>query len=153
MTPSEKIDQLIAATADWRGRTLAAVRKAILSANKEIAEEWKWMGSPVWEHDGIGDIVKRFYSEYMRFNNTRAPGEEFHAAFYCKSGCHQSVATALGIKAWMKHIHKNVDVNVSYKYGKQHGTRYCNPHRCQWCSSWKGKNNWEFKVVEKALCG
>lgn len=53
MTPSEKIDQLIAATADWRGRTLAAVRKAILSANKEIAEEWKWMGSPVWECDGI----------------------------------------------------------------------------------------------------
>jgi len=53
MTPSEKIDQLIAKTADWRGKTLAAVRKAILSANKEIVEEWKWMGSPVWECDGI----------------------------------------------------------------------------------------------------
>jgi hypothetical protein len=53
MTPSEKIDQLIATTADWRGKTLAAVRKAILSANKEIVEEWKWMGSPVWECDGI----------------------------------------------------------------------------------------------------
>lgn len=53
MTPSDKIDQLIANTADWRGKTLAAVRKAILSANKEIVEEWKWMGSPVWECDGI----------------------------------------------------------------------------------------------------
>lgn len=53
MTPSDKIDQLIATTADWRGKTLAAVRKAILSANKEIVEEWKWMGSPVWECDGI----------------------------------------------------------------------------------------------------
>ena len=53
MTPSEKIDQLIAKTADWRGKTLAAVRKTILSANKEIVEEWKWMGSPVWECDGI----------------------------------------------------------------------------------------------------
>jgi hypothetical protein len=53
MTPSQKIDQLIANTTDWRGKTLAAVRKAILSANKEIVEEWKWMGSPVWECDGI----------------------------------------------------------------------------------------------------
>ena len=35
----------------------------------------------VWEHEGIGDIVKRFYKEYNEFNNTRAPGEEFHAAF------------------------------------------------------------------------
>ncbi|MGD9838916.1 MAG: DUF1801 domain-containing protein [Afipia sp.] len=53
MTPSEKIDQLIAKTTDWRGKTLAAVRKAILSADKQIVEEWKWMGSPVWERDGI----------------------------------------------------------------------------------------------------
>ena len=53
MTPSDKIDQLIAKTADWRGKTLAAVRKAILGADKDIVEEWKWMGSPVWECDGI----------------------------------------------------------------------------------------------------
>lgn len=53
MTPSDKIDQLIAKTTDWRGKTLAAVRKAILSADKDIIEEWKWMGSPVWECDGI----------------------------------------------------------------------------------------------------
>ena len=53
MTPSDKIDHLIAKTSDWRGKTLAAVRKAILSADKEIIEEWKWMGSPVWECDGI----------------------------------------------------------------------------------------------------
>jgi hypothetical protein len=53
MTPSEKIDQLIAKTTDWRGKTLAAVRKAILGADKQIVEEWKWMGSPVWERDGI----------------------------------------------------------------------------------------------------
>jgi hypothetical protein len=53
MTPAQKIDQLIAKAADWRGKTLAAVRKAILAADKEIVEEWKWMGSPVWECDGI----------------------------------------------------------------------------------------------------
>lgn len=53
MTPSEKIDKLIAGITDWRGRTFASVRKAILSADGEIVEEWKWMGSPVWYKDGI----------------------------------------------------------------------------------------------------
>lgn len=53
MTPSEKIDALIAKLSDWRGKTLASVRKAILSADREIIEEWKWMGSPVWSRDGI----------------------------------------------------------------------------------------------------
>src|SRR5256885_1445658 len=53
MTPSEKIDQLIAGLKDWRGKTLATVRKAILAADREIIEEWKWMGSPVWSHTGI----------------------------------------------------------------------------------------------------
>ena len=53
MTPSEKIDKLIAGITDWRGKTFAAVRKTILAADKEIIEEWKWMGSPVWSKDGI----------------------------------------------------------------------------------------------------
>ena len=53
MNPSERIDQLIAGLKDWRGKTLAAVRKTILAADKEIVEEWKWMGSPVWSRDGI----------------------------------------------------------------------------------------------------
>src|SRR5579872_300397 len=53
MNPSERIDQLIAGITDWRGKTLAGVRKAILAADREIIEEWKWMGSPVWSRDGI----------------------------------------------------------------------------------------------------
>jgi hypothetical protein len=53
MNPSERIDQLIAGITDWRGKTLASVRKSILAADREISEEWKWMGSPVWSRDGI----------------------------------------------------------------------------------------------------
>src|SRR5712664_2487853 len=53
MNPSERIDQLIAGLTDWRGKTLASVRKNILEADREIIEEWKWMGSPVWSHDGM----------------------------------------------------------------------------------------------------
>jgi len=53
MNPSERIDQLIAGITDWRGKTFASVRAAILSADPEIIEEWKWMGSPVWSRDGL----------------------------------------------------------------------------------------------------
>ena len=53
MTPSERIDRLIAELTDWRGKTFATVRKSILEADREIIEEWKWMGSPVWSRDGI----------------------------------------------------------------------------------------------------
>lgn len=53
MTPSQRIDQLIEGIADWRGKTFAGVRKTILEADREIIEEWKWMGSPVWSRDGI----------------------------------------------------------------------------------------------------
>jgi len=53
MTPSQRIDQLIAGIADWRGKIFAGVRKTILEADREIIEEWKWMGSPVWSRDGI----------------------------------------------------------------------------------------------------
>jgi hypothetical protein len=53
MNPSERIDQLIAGITDWRGKTFAGVRKCILAADREISEEWKWMGSPVWSRDGI----------------------------------------------------------------------------------------------------
>ena len=53
MTASEQIDQLIAGLSDWRGKTLASVRKIFLEADPEIIEEWKWMGSPVWSRDGI----------------------------------------------------------------------------------------------------
>ena len=52
MTPSEQIDQLIAETKDWRGETLANVRRIIREADPAITEEWKWMGSPVWTCDG-----------------------------------------------------------------------------------------------------
>jgi len=53
MNPSQRIDELIASLTDWRGKTLANVRKSILEADREIIEEWKWMGSPVWSRDGM----------------------------------------------------------------------------------------------------
>src|SRR6516225_12154537 len=53
MNSSERIDLLIAGLTDWRGKTFASIRRSILEADREITEEWKWMGSPVWSRDGI----------------------------------------------------------------------------------------------------
>ena len=53
MNPSERIDKYIADLTDWRGKMLANIRKIIHDADPEIIEEWKWMGSPVFSHDGI----------------------------------------------------------------------------------------------------
>jgi len=53
MQPSELIDNYIASLTDWRGTTLANIRRIFHKADPEIVEEWKWMGSPVWSHDGI----------------------------------------------------------------------------------------------------
>lgn len=47
------IDQRIAELADWRGTALARMRKLIKAAVPDVVEEWKWMGTPVWSHDGI----------------------------------------------------------------------------------------------------
>jgi hypothetical protein len=50
---SAYIDAKINELADWRGKTLAKVRAIIHKADPDIVEEWKWMGTPVWSHDGI----------------------------------------------------------------------------------------------------
>ena len=50
---SALITEKIANLGDWRGPTLARMRKLIKQADPEVVEEWKWMGTPVWSHDGI----------------------------------------------------------------------------------------------------
>ena len=50
---SELISNRIAELADWRGQTLSRMRKLIQQADPGVVEEWKWMGTPVWSHDGI----------------------------------------------------------------------------------------------------
>jgi hypothetical protein len=50
---SDLISGKIVALGDWRGTTLARMRKLIREADPEVVEEWKWMGTPVWSHDGI----------------------------------------------------------------------------------------------------
>ena len=57
MDPSELIDKYIAELTDWRGKTFSDMRQIIRGTDPEIIEEWKWMGTPVWSHNGIVAIA------------------------------------------------------------------------------------------------
>src|SRR3977135_3259655 len=50
---SDLISKRIAELGDWRGETLSRMRTLIKEADPAVVEEWKWMGTPVWSHDGI----------------------------------------------------------------------------------------------------
>ena len=59
---TDLITQRIAELGDWRGDTLARMRKLIKETDPDVVEEWKWKGTPVWEHDGIictGETYKK----------------------------------------------------------------------------------------------
>src|SRR5882724_6712457 len=50
---SELISKRIAELGDWRGKTLSRMRELVKEADPDVVEEWKWMGTPIWSHDGI----------------------------------------------------------------------------------------------------
>jgi hypothetical protein len=52
-SPSELIDARIEELGDWRGEMLSRIRALIKEADPEVAEEWKWRGTPVWSHHGL----------------------------------------------------------------------------------------------------
>src|SRR6201988_3702809 len=52
-SPSKLIDARMAELGDWRGETLARIRKLIKEADPDVVEEWKWRGVPVWYHAGM----------------------------------------------------------------------------------------------------
>ena len=62
---SELISKRIADLGDWRGETLASMRKLIHETVPDVVEGWKWRGVPTWEHDGI-ICTGESYKEYVK---------------------------------------------------------------------------------------
>src|ERR1700760_2279922 len=52
-SPAQLIDARIAELGDWRGETLAHIRKLITEADPDVTEDWKWRGVPVWDRSGM----------------------------------------------------------------------------------------------------
>ena len=82
---SERIDKRIADLGDWRGERLAEIRALIHEVDPGVVEEWKWMGSPVWSHEGMyalanahKDKVKLTFFHGAELSD---PGKLFNAGF------------------------------------------------------------------------
>lgn len=60
MNASQYIDRLIARQSDWRGPTMAEIRRIIRETVPDVTEELKWMGTPTWSHNGVVCICKPF---------------------------------------------------------------------------------------------
>src|SRR5271163_832214 len=61
-SPSQLIDARIKELGDWRGQMLSRLRTLVKEADRDVVEEWKWRGVPVWSHDGIictGETYKK----------------------------------------------------------------------------------------------
>lgn len=83
-TASANITKRIKELGDWRGETLAHVRQLIHAADHDIQEEWKWMGTPVWSHDGIvctGESYKQVVKlTFARGASLKDPKKLFNAS-------------------------------------------------------------------------
>ena len=81
---SKNITKRIQELGDWRGETLARVRRLIHDAEPEVQEEWKWMGTPVWSHDGgvcTGESYKQVVKlTFFRGASLRDPRKLFNSS-------------------------------------------------------------------------
>ncbi len=84
MNPSQLITKRIAALGDWRGATLARMRRLIKEADPDVVEEVKGMGTPVWSHDGIlctGETYKAAVKlTFMRGASLKDPSRLFNSS-------------------------------------------------------------------------
>jgi len=83
MTASQMIDARIAELGDWRGKTLAHLRRLIRAADPDVVEEWKW-NAPVWSHDGVictGETYKAAVKlTFAKGASVKDPSELFNSS-------------------------------------------------------------------------
>jgi hypothetical protein len=83
-TAADLISQRIAELADWRGNILSRVRKLIKETDPDVVEEWKFMGTPVWSHDGIvctGESYKKVVKlTFAKGASLKDPARLFNAS-------------------------------------------------------------------------
>jgi len=81
---AQRITERIRELDDWRGERLAQVRALIHEADPDVVEEWKWMGTPVWSHDGLvctGESYKQVVKlTFAKGASLRDPKKLFNAS-------------------------------------------------------------------------
>jgi hypothetical protein len=83
-SPSDLIDARIEELGDWRGEMLSRLRALVKQADPEVAEEWKWRGTPVWSHDGgicTGETYKNVVKmTFFKGASLEDPSELFNSS-------------------------------------------------------------------------
>ena len=122
---SENISAKIEELADWRGETLARLRKLIHEADPKIEEAWKWRGTPVWEHDG-GVCTGETYKQVVKLTFFRGaalpdPKKLFNASL--EGGTRRAIdireGEAIDEAAFKALIRTAVAANTAAKAGKK----------------------------------
>lgn len=120
-TASELITKKIALLGDWRGDTLARMRKLIKEAEPEVVEEWKWMGTPVWSHGGI-ITTGESYKGYVKFTfakgaHLKDPAGLFNASL--DGNLRRAIDIHEGVEidadAFKELVHEAIALNLSTK--------------------------------------
>ena len=125
LTAAQNIDKRIAELGDWRGATLAHIRKLIHEACPDVVEEWKWRGVPVWEHEGIictGEtykaVVKLTFAKGAALND---PKKLFNSSL--DGNVRRAIDIAEGVKidepAFMQLIKAAAKANVETRQKKK----------------------------------
>jgi len=88
MNPTQRIDNLIGELKDWRGKLLARIRKLVLEASPELAEEWKWE-TPVWVSKG-NVVAGGVFKDHVKLNFFKGallsdPGKLFNSGLEAKT--------------------------------------------------------------------
>jgi len=128
-SPSELISDRISELGDWRGKTLARVRKLIKDADPEIVEEWKWAkasspGTPVWSHSGLvctGETYKNVVKlTFAKGASLKDPAGLFNASLggNVRRAIDIHADDALDEGAFRELIREAVALNVSQRRGR-----------------------------------
>ena len=126
---STLIDERIRELGDWRGDMLARVRAAIKDADPGVVEEWKWMGTPVWSHDGIictGETYKNVVKlTFAKGASLKDPARLFNSSLdgNVRRAIDIHEDDALDEPAFQELVRAAITLNVSGKTKKKSPTR------------------------------
>jgi len=121
---SDLISQRIGELGDWRGTTLSHMRALIQAADPDVVEEWKWMGTPVWEHDGIictGESYKKVVKlTFAKGAFLRDPARLFNASLEgnLRRAIDLSEGVAIDAGAFKALVREAVALNVAARMAK-----------------------------------
>lgn len=125
----KRIDNFIAAHDDWRGETMAQIRNIIHEVAPEVIEDWKYMGSPFWSHEGILGHGNIFKAKVKLTLHHGAHLPDPHGLFNASLGASQSRAIdifegdEIDVAALKTLLRAAMDYNATHKVNKSKGSR------------------------------